>query len=101
MSQTLKPEFVKVDPSSKRVHLILTIGADTVECNELTAMRLYEALKARFSLWGDKPNKADLRELADRIKAEAVLDEFMQRDAAQENPYSSPMTRDIPFGVAR
>ena len=99
------PAFVAVETSAERGIMNLTIGSDSVRCNALTALRLYESLKQHFGMWGDKPNRADCREirrtLEERAKSEAVLAEFMQRDAAQENPYSSPLTRDIPFGQVR
>lgn len=64
----LKPDFVSVDRHpSERNMLTLTIGRHTVECNGLTGLRLYELLRQQFGMWGDKPNRADCREIREKI----------------------------------
>lgn len=68
------------------------VGEQSMAVSQLEALNLLRRLAHHFGV--DVPANAVVRMVESQR-----LTEFMQADAAQEVPYSSPLTREIKWGV--
>ena len=81
---------------SERVEI--RCGAESMRPTQLEALNLLRKLCRHFNVQMPVDTAAVRIVETQRIEAE-MLSDYMQRDAAQEVPYSSPLTREIKWGV--